>query len=209
MRSSSSPRPSSGDPPHGSALIFALCFVVVLAIAGIALINLAGGDRTAAAKLGGEDRGLSCAEAGLQYARRLFGTSYEKSHGWNDYLADGSGYRYDWTAPDRDAHPDLSATGSVAAETLGSFDGDTQPDFWVSVRDDDDERPAGIATDDWKHDNNEAIVIRSECINPRYAVLRGGVRTNVAVESTLIHIQSSSRYGLTGPANAPDIVGTR
>jgi hypothetical protein len=207
MRSPASPR-SSRAAPHGSALIFALCFVVVLAIAGIALVRLAGGDRTAAARLGVEDRGLSCAEAGLQYARRLFGTTYETSHGWNDYLADGSGYRYDWT-PGRDAHPDLSASGSVAANTLGSFAGGTRPDYWVSIRDDDDERPMGIASDDWRHDNNEAIIVRSECINPQYAVTRGGVRTNVALESTLIHIQSSSGYGVTGPANAPDIVGTR
>ncbi len=193
---------------RGSALIFALCLVLVLALAGIALVKIAGGDRTAAAKVGVEDRGLSCAEAGLQYARRLFGASYETSHGWNDYLADGAGYRYDWT-PGRDAHPNLATAGAVAASTLGDFDGDGTPDFWISIRDDDDERPLGIATDDWKHDNNEAILIRSECINPKYAVTRGGVKINAVLESTLVHIQSSSGYGVSGPANAPDIVGNR
>lgn len=191
-------------PPvaRGSALLFALCLIAVLAIAGIAIVKLAGQDRISAASLGVKDRGLSCAEAGLQYARRFFGSTYETTHGWNDYLADGSGYRYDPQAGD--THP--TSYGSLPAATRGDFDRDGQPDFWVSVRDDDDEVPLGAA-DRRDHDNNEIIILRSECTNPNYQITEGGETKNVVVEGTLVHIQGSSGYATSGPTNAADLVG--
>jgi hypothetical protein len=190
-------------PPRGSALIFALCLVAVLAIAGIAIVRIAGNDSISASKLGIEDRGLACAEAGLQYARRFFGTNYDTSNGWNDYL-DGTkpGFRYDPAnfAGDATVTPDSLTTRAMNG-TVGN-------DFRVSIRDDDDERPLG-ASDKRDHDNNEMVIIRSECINDSYAVVRGGVPTHVILESTLVHIQGSSGYATSGPSNAPDIVGER
>jgi hypothetical protein len=181
-----------------------VCLVLVLSVAGTAIVLVAGNDRISASKMGVEDRGLSCAEAGLQYARRFFGTRYETSHGWNDYLSSSTpGYRYDARA--QDARPDLS---SVPADAKGDFDGDGVADFWVSMRDDDDERPLGAA-DNPARDNNETIIIRSECINPSYAVVRGGTPVNVVLESTLVHIQGGSGYATSGPTNSPDIVGGR
>ena len=189
----------------GSALVFALCLVVVLAIAGIAIVKLAGQDRISAAQLGVKDRGLACAEAGLQYARRFFGKNYENSNGWNDYLADGSGYRYD-PAHTTDTHP--TSYGSVPAATKGSFDSGSEADFWVSIRDDDDEAPLGVTANP-QRDNNEMIILRSECINPAYQIVEGGQRKNVVLESTLVHIQGSSGYGTSGPTNAAALVGGR
>jgi hypothetical protein len=202
---------------RGSALIFALAIVLLLAVAGIALVNYAGNDRVDAAKLNVKDRGLACAEAGLQYGRRFFGSRYEASHNWSDYLAKPTdakpGFRFDESAGD--VRPDLSA---VPAEALGKsngtklddgadLDGDGQPDFWVSVRDDDDERPLG-APDDPTRDNNETIIIRSECTNPQWAIVEGGAPRNVVLESTLSHVQGSSGYGIaSGGSNSPDLVG--
>jgi hypothetical protein len=186
---------------RGSALLFALCFVFVLAVAGVALISIAGDDRISAAKLGVNDRGLSCAEAGLQYARQFFGSRYETTPGWNTYLQAASGYRYDVAAGD-------TKPGTIPSDARADFDGDGNPDFWVSIRDDDDERPLG-ATHDPARDNNEMIVLRSECTNPAYAITRGGTTTNVVLESTLVHIQGSSGYGASGPTNSPDVVGRR
>jgi hypothetical protein len=203
---------------RGSALLFALALVLLLAVAGIALVNYAGNDRIDAAKLGVKDRGLACAEAGLQYARRFFGSRYETSNNWNDYLktptAAVPGYRYDPSAGD--VYPDLS---TVPPQTRGmsngtsfdpgaDLDGDGVPDFWVSVRDDDDERPLGIPANDPTRDNNETIIIRSECTNPQWAIVAGGQPRNVVLEATLSHVQGSSGYGIaSGGSNSPDLVG--
>jgi hypothetical protein len=202
---------------RGSALVFAMAIILLLAVAGVALVQYAGGDRIAAAKLGVKDRGLACAEAGLQYARRFFGSSYATSNNWNDYLVQPTtalpGYRFDETAGD--PRPDLA---NVPAQTRGksngtSFDpgadvdGDGRPDFWVSVHDDDDERPLG-AVHDSARDNNELIIIRSECTNPAYVVTEGGTTRNVVLESALSHVQGSSGYGIAaGGSNSPDLVG--
>jgi len=191
--------------------------VLLLAVAGIALVNYAGGDRVDAAKLGAKDRGLACAEAGLQYARRFFGTTYLTSNNWNDYLVAPTtavpGYRYDAASGDR--RPDLAL---VPAQTRGmsngttldpgaDVDGDGAPDFWVSVHDDDDERPLG-AVQNAARDNNETIVIRSECTNPAFALKEGGGNRNVVLESTLSHVQGTSGYGIAaGGSNSPDLVG--
>jgi hypothetical protein len=200
-------------------MIFALAIILVLALAGSAIVKIAGNDRIEAAKLGQNDRALACAEAGLQYARRFFGSHYESSHGWNDYLAvpavgsTSYGYRYDRG----DARPDLSnvplqvrgATDGVHLDAGADVDGDGQPDFWVSIRDDDDERPLGI-DDDPTRDNNETVIVRSECTNPTFALTQGGKSVGAVVEAVLTHIQGSSGYGISARgSNASDLVGGR
>jgi hypothetical protein len=201
----------------GSALLFALFLVLIMSVAGLALVNYAGRDRIDAARFSAQDRGLVCAEAGLQYARRFFGSHYDTSNNWNDYLVTPTsgtpGYRYDEAA--LDAPPDLDA---VPNETRGmsdgtnldagtDLDGDGTPDFWVSVHDDDDERPLG-ATSNPERDNNETIVIRSECTNPIFAIQDVPGGRNVVLESALSHVQGSSGYGIAaGGSNSPDLVG--
>jgi hypothetical protein len=203
--------------PRGSALVFAMGLMILLAIAGIALVNYAGNDRIDAARFGAKDRGLACAEAGLQYGRRFFGSNYEQSNNWNTYLATPTaalpGYRFDENA--NDDYPNLA---NVPVQTRGKsngstfdagadLDGDGSADFWVSVRDDDDERPLG-APHNPARDNNETILIRSECTNPAFAITEGGQSRNVVLESALSHVQGSSGYGIAaGGSNSPDLVG--
>jgi hypothetical protein len=214
---------SSLRSERGSALIFALAIVLVLAIVGVAIIRIAGADRTDAALQGKRDRGLACAEAGLQYARRFFGVNYEASHGWNDYLNGTTpGYRYDpQMRPVADTYPTPTQLAAKPMQTRGQsngtsfdpgadLDGDGQPDFWVSIRDDDDERPLGLANDDRTRDNNETVVLRSECTNPAWAIVESGVPTNVVLEALFTHVQGSSGYGTAARvSNAPDLVGGR
>jgi hypothetical protein len=79
--------------------------------------------------------------------------------------------------------------------------------FWVSIRDDDDERPLGIP-DNPNRDNNLVIIIRSECTNPTWAQVHGGVPTNVVLESVLTYIQGSSGYGTSArSSNSIDLAG--
>lgn len=218
MSSTSSRKaPSTGASARGSAILFAMGLILLLAVAGVAIVKYAGNDRIDAARFGTKDRGLVCAEAGLQYARRFFGSRYATSHNWNDYLvaptAEVPGYRYDETSSD--VRPDLSlvpvqARGMSDGESFDAgadLDGDDEPDFWVSIRDDDDERPLG-ATQDAGRDNNETIIIRSECTNPAFAPASGGEPRNTVLESALSHVQGSSGYGIAaGGSNSPDLVG--
>jgi len=199
----------------GSVLVFAIAIVLAMAVVGVLLIRLAGNDRIDAGMMGIKDRGLACAEAGLQYGRSFYGSTYETSNGWNNYLAQGSGYRYD--AAHGDARPELS---TVPKQTLGygngttldpgaDINGDGQPDFWVTIHDDDDERPVGLP-DNPSRDNNEVVILRSECTNSSFAETVGGVPTNIVLEAVLAHVQGSSGYGIaTRGSNAPDLVGGR
>jgi hypothetical protein len=208
-------------PARGSALVFAMGLMILLAVAGIALVNYAGNDRIDAARFGVKDRGLACAEAGIQYGRRFFGSSYEQSSNWKDYLTTPTtalpGYRFDESATPADPDPRPNLT-NVPVQTRGKsngstfdagadLDGDGTADFWVSVRDDDDERPLGAPHNPGR-DNNETIIIRSECTNPAFAITEGGVSRNVVLESALSHVQGSSGYGIAaGGSNSPDLVG--
>jgi hypothetical protein len=206
--------PSRAPSTRGSALLYVMGLILLLAVAGVALVRYAGQDRIDAARFAGRDPGLACAEAGLQYARRYFGSRYATSNNWNDFLDPATGYRFDEGADD--APPDLATVrGEARGMSDGSaldpgadLDGDEEPDFWVSIRDDDDERPLGVPANDPDRDNNETIIIRSECTNPAFARVSGGVEVNAVVESALSHVQGSSGYGIAaGGSNSPDLVG--
>jgi hypothetical protein len=208
------------SPAHrtarGSALVFALCIMLLLALLGSLLIRIAGADRMDAGVTARRDRALLCAEAGLQYARRFFGSRYETTDGWNTYLATPAlGYRFipgtDSSAAD--AVKPLETRGASDGVTLdpgADLDGDGQPDFWVSIRDDDDERPVGIASDDPRRDNNETVIVRSECTHTSWTETVGGQAAPVVLEAVLTHVQGSSGYGTAArTSNAPDLVGGR
>jgi hypothetical protein len=203
---------------RGVALILALALVAILLVVGVAIIRVAGNDRIDAAKVGVQARAQLCAEAGLQYGRRFYGSTYETRHNWNDYLADDSGYRYDPSLGD--PHPTFAEIqASAAPQTLGKsdgskfddgadIDGDGQPDFWVSVRDDDDETPLGAAEEDRRRDNNETVILRSECINPALQWEVGGQLQHAVVEAVFTHVQGQSGYGNAQiTSNSPDVVG--
>jgi hypothetical protein len=85
------------------------------------------------------------------------------------------------------------------------LDQDGDPDFWVSIRDDDDERAGGIG-DDPRRDNNERVVLRSECTSMVYEGLGG--RRFAVVEAMFSHVQGASGYGNAQiTSNSPDVVG--
>lgn len=193
---------------RGSMLLLAMFFVLVLAVVGVLVLRNAGRDRIASAQMVTKERAFACAEAGLQYARRFFGMSYEASHGWNDYLNGTTpGYTWDPTT----SKPTLA---SRPVQARGASDGTTyesgttyngRPTFWVSIRDDEDEAPAGQGNDAGR-DNNEAVVLRSECT--AFFYVDGDEERTAALETLLVHVQNASGYGNAQvTSNSPDILG--
>jgi hypothetical protein len=195
-------RPRRGG--RGAAMVFALALVFALAVIGIAIIKYAGRDRIAAAKMSVKERGLACADAGIQYGRRYFGCNYKTTGNWNQILSGTVPGRYD---PQflGDAYPTSVSsipmvlkgdrTGSGTLDPGTDLDGDGNADFWVSIRDDDDERPLGAA-DDRRRDNNLMVILRSECINPAWATEVGGRPATAVVEVRLAYVPgSTSPYG--------------
>jgi hypothetical protein len=188
---------------RGVAMLVAVLLVLVVAAIAAGIMRYAGADRIEAAKMSVKERGLACAEAGIQYGRRLFGCNYKTSNNWNDYLSGLRPGRYDPSLGDV-LPTDFSAqpmelkgarSGGTALDPGTDLDGDGQPDFWVSIRDDDDERPEGAA-DNRRRDNNLMVYLRSQCINPRFAVEVGGVKQAAVVEVLLAYVSgSTSPYG--------------
>lgn len=188
---------------RGVAMIFALALVFALAVIGVAIIKYAGRDRIAAARMSVKERGLLCADAGIQYGRRYFGCNYKTTGNWNQVLSGGAPGRFDTSLGD--AYPTSTSsiplvlqgdrTGSGALDPGTDLDGDGKPDFWVSIRDDDDERPLGAA-DNRQRDNNLGVLLRSECINPAWAAEVGGRPATAIVEVLLVYVPgSTSPYG--------------
>lgn len=202
---------SSRTAQRGSMLMLAMFFVLVLAVVGMLVLQHAGRDRIASAQMVSKERAFACAEAGLQYGRRFFGLNYEASHGWNDYL-NGTlpGYTYD---PSNDLTGAYKLLSTRPNRARGASDGtnyeagtlyDGNPTFWVSIRDDEDEAPAGQPNNS-ALDNNEAVVLRSECT--AFFYVEGEERT-AALETLLVHVQNASGYGNAQvTSNSPDVLG--
>jgi hypothetical protein len=188
--------PAGARPAErGVSLLFAIALVLALTVIGAAVIGYAGRDRVAAAKMSVQERGVACADAGIQYGRRYFGCIYKRTSNWNDILSGAAPGRYDPSLGD--AYPaSLSAIPAVLeGDSSGSgkldpgtdLDGTGRPSFWVSIRDDDDERPLG-APDNRTRDNNLAVILRSECINPQWAAEQGGQKRTSVVEVLLVYM---------------------
>jgi Tfp pilus assembly protein PilX len=200
------PRPILREPAErGSIMVLAIFFILLLAVIGVAIVKITGRDRVAAAQAATRERAFACAEAGLQYGRRFYGRTYEASNGWNDYLnGTAAGYRY----------PQSTPLANLPKQVRGASDGSTydpgttvdgRPQFWVSIYDDDDERPSG-QPDNPARDNNETVILRSECTAFYY--LEQGEQRTAAMEAVLVHIQNASGYGNAQiTTNAPDVLG--
>jgi len=211
---------------RGVTLVFAILIMLLVTVLSVAVINYAGRDRIAAARMSVQERGLACADAGIQYGRRYFGCNYKRSGNWNSILQKlsdnpgrfdpslGDTYPTSVAAIDRRLRGDRNNDGTLDDGT--DLDGDGQPDFWVSIRDDDDERPlraAGPGDDtanDRTRDNNLAVILRSECINPAWAVEIGGERRTAVIEVLLVYLPNTiSPYGkATSSSDFPEASST-
>ncbi|MBI5068455.1 MAG: hypothetical protein HZB56_09455 [Deltaproteobacteria bacterium] len=214
---------ASRSSQRGVTLLFAILIMLMVTVLSVAIINYAGRDRIAAARMSVQERGLACAEAGLQYGRRYFGCNYKTTSGWNAILngtvpgrydpALGDAYPASLAAIDRRLRGDRNNDGTLDPGT--DLNGDGQADFWVSIRDDDDERdgvadPSAVGADVRTRDNNLTVVLRSECINPAWTVEAGGQRRTVVLETLLVYMPNTNTpYGkATSSSDFPEASAT-
>lgn len=172
----SSPSRTAGGA-RGAALLLAIILMAILAIVGTAILQSAGRDRIAAARLGAQGTALSCAESGLQFARRYYGCSYKTSNNWNDFLS-----------------------GARPATATGNLDGSTPgEDFEISIRDDDEpaevDASGAARPNDPNRDNNMTVVVEARCIAPGYSVDENGQRATKVVRALLTYVPGLSDHG--------------
>jgi hypothetical protein len=151
---------------RGGALLTTLIMTaVILAMLG-ALMLYANRVRMRAVDVSRAYTRLSCSEAGLQLARSYFGRTFAQ---WNTYLANPDAYdpirsSYNVIPADpnspglRAAHPELFA--DIDGDSPG---GDREPDVFIYVRDNQDERPP--APPNWARDNDQNVIVGALCIS--------------------------------------------
>lgn len=176
---------------RGSALltVVALTSILLLLVIGVLAYSASSRRRTISA-----GRGLieqSCAAAGLQLARAYFGQRHDL---WETYLKTPGTYNpIGWTTDidpikpeEQHSQPYASptATADVKARVIKMMedpstnelfididnDEDHVRDVYIYCRDNADERPP--ATNDWKVDNDNAIIVGAMCINDRLRARR-------------------------------------
>jgi len=189
---------------RGSILLVVVGLVLVIAVTGVAMVALTGTDSASTGKMLRQETAQSCAEAGLQYGRRLLGQRYTTTNGWNDYLNGTRPGRFDPAHFPGDTIPanlstlplelqgDADLNGVLDPGT--DLDGDGVPDFLVTIRDDDDETPMGAAPN-WGKDNNLSVILGAECTNPRMRAIGSGQPESAVIESTVTYIPGQSNNG--------------
>lgn len=164
---------------RGASLILVMAVVAILAAVSAALIQYAGDDRVNSARRAQEARSLSCADVGIEVARRIVGCSYKETNNWNDYLK---------------LNTDLDPAANVTLIT-GTMNGESPGgDFEVRVEDDRDEEPNGQPNNP-ERDNNLTLILRSRCTNPLLSSEIAGEKYGAVTEVRLVYIPGLSEHG--------------
>ena len=175
--------------------------VIALLMASIAgIIYYAGASRGRAINVMREAQRMSCTETGLSLARAYFG---REQFQWNTYLADPQHYNPmpsnipGWT-PSDPFHP-IPLANLIAShpELFVDIDGDTLPDVYLYIRDNEDEGP-GLTN--WMRDNDQNVIVGAVCISttmvPRTALDNHGIQVHgfQSVEGLLSYNMPSNGY---------------
>lgn len=173
---------------RGASLILVISLVAILAFLSAALIRYAGADRVRSAQRAQEARGLTCADAGIQVARRIVGCAYKDTNNWNDYLAWNDGFEPpgNFTV--------IAGTMDGVGGVVGSPPDPDGADFVVTVVDDQDEAPDG-QPDNPARDNNLTVLLRSRCINTFLAAKAGDQEWGAVTEVRMVYIPGLSDHG--------------
>lgn len=154
---------------RGTALLTAVILMAVLLFAVASLLSYAGRVHREAIRAARRQNRLSCAEAGLQLARRYYAANYSQ---WNTFFANPQIYNPVPAAWMTAAGLSPASPGTVGQagnplnnqpQLFADLDGDHQADVYIYLRDNQDELPP--ATDDWQRDNDGAAIVGAVCIS--------------------------------------------
>jgi len=215
----------SASTQRGSVLLVVIGLIFIIAVTGVAMISITGADSAASGKASKQESAMACAEAGLQYGRAFFASKFLSTNSWNDYLSGARPGRYDPVYLGDGPAVGPTKIGNLAAiggpcplELQGDsdcngaldpgmdLDGDGKPDFLVTIRDNDDERSVGVA-DNRTRDNDQIVILRAECTNPRWATTINGVSQTAVIESTLHYIAAGNNSNNVATGNYGTSVG--
>lgn len=187
---------------RGSAMITVIWLMAILAIIVATLMLMAMHQRRQATATARRMPQLSCAEAGLQYAKSFYG---RQQMTWNTFLANGAKYN----APTNAAIATLLA-GGTANELFVNLDGaaNPAPDVYIFVRDNDDELPP--APFNSAVDNDQNVVVGAVCISSTMAPRNedGSAKAEALVVESILSwnmpgntYKSQGGVGATGTGN--------
>ncbi len=182
---------------RGAALLTAIFVAAFLAMLVAGLLNYVHNQRVRGIQSSRAIKRVSCAEAGLQYARSYFAKNFAS---WNTYLRDPSHYNPIQTGtfnttPANPMDPVLQGT-SGHPELFTDLDGDSFPDVYIYIRDNDDE--ALPASPNWAKDNDQTVIVGAVCISSTLAPLRQDGKVDTArltLESILSFNLTHNQYG--------------
>jgi hypothetical protein len=140
-----------------------MVIILVTVLMGLiaSILVYAGKERIRAVAAGRNGQRQSCAESGLQLARSYYGRNFQN---WNGYLAAPATYDpvRSSTNPNP-ADPTTPALQVAHPELFADLDGDTKPDVFLYIRDNDDELYPLPA--ERNRDNDHNVVVGAVCIS--------------------------------------------
>jgi hypothetical protein len=170
---------------RGSTLLVVIILVTVLLGLVATIMMYAGKERIRAVAAGRSGQRQSCAESGLQLARSYFGRNFAQ---WNTFLSAPSQYdpvRSSYNL--NPANPKDPALRAARPELFGDVDGDGEPDVYLYIRDNADER-FPLTVQEWNRDNDQNVVVGAICISSTLTPRRpdGTPMTNMLAQEGLL-----------------------
>jgi hypothetical protein len=184
---------------RGVALISALIVMAILLVSLSGLVYYANLARARAINVARDAQRMSCAEAGLQLAKSVYGrASWQTLQGYLQnpakYNAVGSTMSGPNPAPAKPLDPLWQAANP---DVLADLDQDGLPDVYIYIRDDQDELAPNL--DNWLSDNNQKFIVGALCISTTMTPRGVGGRDRpaqhtLALEALLSQNQASNAY---------------
>jgi hypothetical protein len=150
---------------RGSALLTAVMLMGALLVMVVALLIYANQQRKRAVSGARTQSRISCAQAGLQYARGYFGRNVAT---WSTYLSTPSTYNPIPSAWNTTAAALQTSIRTTTFQTANpalftDLDDDGLNDVFIYIRDNDDELLP--AASNWARDNDQNVIVGAICIS--------------------------------------------
>jgi len=181
----------------GSSLLATMVMLAVILGVVAGLLSYAFAQRRSAIRAARATDRLTCAESGLHLARTYFARNFPQ---WNTFLSQPNIYNpiqmATWNNPTSvpPGPADISATSPLRTSNPELFldvDGDSIPDVFIYIRDNQDEYPP--ATDNPLRDNDQNVIVGAVCISNTMVP-----RNDTNAPPSPLHVESLLSYNVGG-----------